>query len=198
MEVEADFGTTGCFCAALCILFLPLDWFCAAIFAAAVHEICHYIAVYILGGNIHKIKIYWTGAVMESGTLSPWQELLSILAGPFGSLGLLTIYTWHPQTAFCGLIQGLFNLLPLFPLDGGRALDCIARILFSPKISKRICFFTEVITISVICITSICLCFFLDAGICPLIITAYLISRAMAGKIPCKQVKLGVQYKDHI
>ena len=59
---------------------------------------------------------------MELGCLSPVRELLAAAAGPVGSLSLMLMGRLFPRLALCGLVQGLFNLLPIYPLDGGRIL----------------------------------------------------------------------------
>ena len=59
---------------------------------------------------------------MELGCLSPVRELLAAAAGPVGSLSLMLMGRFFPRLALCGLVQGLFNLLPIYPLDGGRIL----------------------------------------------------------------------------
>ena len=55
--------------------------------------------------------------------MPPGRELLCALAGPAGSLLLAMLPV--PKLALCALIQGMFNLLPLEGLDGGRILGCI-------------------------------------------------------------------------
>ena len=112
----------GCVALALTLLVLPLPWVAAAVLAAAVHELCHYLAIAALGGQVGRIAVGSDGAAMELGCLSPVRELLAAAAGPVGSLSLMLMGRFFPRLALCGLVQGLFNLLPIYPLDGGRIL----------------------------------------------------------------------------
>ena len=72
---------------------------------------------------------------MEVSGLDTKGELLCALAGPVGSL-LLALLPF-PMLALCGLCQGLFNLLPIMPLDGGRVLGCILEMTL-PQYRKKI------------------------------------------------------------
>lgn len=108
--------------AALLVLTLPLNWILAAAIAALWHELCHILMLRMLKGNIHRIRIHWNGCVIETDTMGKLPQFISILAGPIGSLSLLALRRITPQIAVCGLIQGIYNLLPVMPLDGGRLL----------------------------------------------------------------------------
>jgi stage IV sporulation protein FB len=110
---------------ALLVMLLPLRWLVAGVIAAIIHECGHYVSVYLLGGSIRGIKLQPSGAVMEASGISPKAELICLLAGPLA--GLLPIITMRifPTLALCGIIQSAYNMLPLFPLDGGRILRLV-------------------------------------------------------------------------
>lgn len=108
---------------ALLVLVLPLSWLLAAVAAAGVHELCHWAAVRMLGGRVDALRLGALGASMEAELPGAGKQALAILAGPGGSLALLAFAKQCPRLAVWGLVQGLFNLLPLRGLDGGRALQ---------------------------------------------------------------------------
>ena len=116
---------------ALLLLTAPLPWVGAALAAAAFHEACHWAALRLTGGRLRGMTVSAAGAVLKTGPMEPRQELWSALAGPAGSLLLLTLLRRFPRIALCGGIQGLFNLLPVYPLDGGRALRCLLNFRYS-------------------------------------------------------------------
>ena len=112
---------SACLMGAFLLLTLPLNWLLSALAAAAFHELCHGAAILLLGGRIWGVRIGSGGAVMETEPLSSGKELVCALAGPAGSLLLVLTFRIFPRVAVCALVQGAFNLLPVFPLDGGRA-----------------------------------------------------------------------------
>ena len=112
-----------CFLLALLLLLLPLPWVLAAIFAACVHELCHAVAILLQNGQIYALHLTAGGIRMQATPLRPGGELLASLAGPFGSAALALFAPILPRAGFCGAVHCLFNLLPLFPLDGGRVLQ---------------------------------------------------------------------------
>lgn len=114
-----------CIAAACLLLLLPASWILAALTAAVVHEAGHIFAVLFFGGKIHRARISVTGCVIECGEITEFGKLISILAGPVCSLMLICFRRIAPQIAVCGLCQGLFNLLPVLPLDGGRILQLL-------------------------------------------------------------------------
>jgi Zn-dependent protease len=113
---------------ALPILFLPLFVF--------LHEMGHSLASIKEGAGVRAITLTPIGGVAQlAGALpGPMAEIVVTLAGPFVSLLLAGIFfapamiggMGGPVSAFLmglaviNLYLALFNLLPIFPLDGGR------------------------------------------------------------------------------
>ncbi len=110
---------------ALWLLLLPFSWLLCALTAALVHEAFHIAAVILAGGSVRRICVGCFGARIEAEGTPGSREALCILAGPFGSLLLVCLIRRFPVLGLCGLIQGGFNLLPICPLDGGRALQSL-------------------------------------------------------------------------
>ena len=106
----------------LMLLLFPVRVGAGILLSALIHEAGHSLSLWFCGGRIHRISLHIGGAKIEATPLSPGRELLCILAGPFA--GALTVFAWRvfPELAVAGLVQTVFNLLPLPNLDGGRAL----------------------------------------------------------------------------
>ncbi len=173
---------------AVAILILPLGWILAAITAAVFHEVFHLAAVYLCGGSVMGIAVGERGAVISVAPMKPWKELICALAGPLGGLLLLAFARYTPRIAVCAAFQSLYNLLPIYPLDGGRAVQCMAQIAF-PKYFESICLAIEWICLIFMACLSIYACFWLRLGLLPMFLCAVTILR----KKPCKEGRLRLQ-----
>lgn len=180
------------FFGALLILLLPLDWLMAAVGAAAFHELCHALGIYLLGGKIKSVCISVGGAVMETEIPGKGRELLCALAGPMGSLLLITFCHIFPKLAICAGVQGIFNLLPVYPLDGGRAVRCCLDLCI-PQKAEGIQITIEIMALISLAALAAAGTFVLSMGILPLFVTALFILKAILRKRPCKRKRFGVQ-----
>lgn len=112
--------------------------------AAAVHELGHWFVLRALGAKVTGFRLNALGAVLEteSQCLSYGGELAAVLAGPGANLlaaaALAAVGGGHwPAAIGANLVLSAFNLLPLRPLDGGRALYLAAAWLGGPDAGER-------------------------------------------------------------
>jgi stage IV sporulation protein FB len=155
------------------------------VLAALFHEISHFAAIYLTGGKVIGISIGGVGAKMETLPMSRGREVLCALAGPVGSLLLALGLPFLPEMALCALVQGLYNLIPVYPLDGGRILRCL--------LPSSVCAGIEVFAIILLLGCGIWCCFSFDLGIIPVIPGLAAAMRSVTRKIPCKESRIAVQ-----
>ncbi len=116
--------------------------FCAAIslfIGVLLHELGHSAVAKQHGSNIQSITLFLFGGVsaMEEIPRDPKVEFKMALAGPMVSfligIILFIVFLFNPTTdnpyqrlswlmGYINIILGIFNLLPAFPMDGGRVL----------------------------------------------------------------------------
>ena len=142
-------GSAFCFLWALLVLMLPAKWLASAVLAALIHEFCHVAAICLLGGSVHSVRVGLFGAVIDADGITGLREAVCALAGPFGSLLLAGLIHVYPILGLCGLMQGCFNLLPVYPLDGGRALLRLMERLH-PEGMETICRTVEVVVLLIL------------------------------------------------
>lgn len=169
---------------AILLFIVPIPWLFAWLAAVCFHEFCHWLSVQLSGGKVYALTIGLTGANMICQPLTDRRLLLSVLSGPIGGFLLVFTARWFPRLALCSWILSIYNLLPLLPLDGGRALQIILR--------GRPCF--HIIEKLILIILSVCAVYFavcLHFGVMPLVIIAGLWLKNR--KTPCKESICRVQ-----
>jgi Zn-dependent protease/CBS domain-containing protein len=114
-----------------------------ALFASVLlHELSHSLVALALGHQVHSITLFIFGGVsnLVGEAKRPWQEFLISIVGPLSSFALAGMFWVLDQAlglgaspvgaviqylAVLNVILGAFNLLPGFPLDGGRVARSI-------------------------------------------------------------------------
>ncbi|MGM0366839.1 MAG: site-2 protease family protein [Actinomycetota bacterium] len=127
-----------------------------------VHELSHSLVARKRGIPIKKISLFIFGGMahMEKEAQDPGSELVMAVAGPLASFVLAAVFgiLWFfsrgvtvveeplRYLAMINVVLGVFNLLPGFPLDGGRVLrsivwkvtDNLRRATYIAMISGRV------------------------------------------------------------
>ena len=107
-----------------------------------VHELGHALVSKIFGWH-PTIVLYLMGGYATVRQYSPWKNIAVLIAGPFAGLSLFALVFfgidgyavrvagWDPglvggwaigHLLFINLVWSLFNLAPIYPMDGGRIL----------------------------------------------------------------------------
>jgi Zn-dependent protease len=149
----------------LCVFFVAMNydaslgiqyaliWIPVVFVSVLVHELAHAAMIGLLGFGASQIVLGGMGGVtMNRRRARPWQDLLISLAGPVSSFVMmaLALYAWNhsaavhrdamlnalvPRMYGANLFWGMFNLIPLAPLDGGHASRDFFRMFLNERLS---------------------------------------------------------------
>lgn len=104
---------------------LPLRWCARLALAVAVHELGHVAALVLCGVEIYGLRMEGCGLALRcvppEGAV---RTIAAAISGPAAGAGLFCILRGlgYPEGADLSLLYSCVNLLPVLPLDGGRAL----------------------------------------------------------------------------
>ncbi len=116
----------------------------AGIFGSVLlHELGHSVVARAKGSFIHEIVLYPFGGAAKISNIPkrPADEIMVALAGPAVSLVLVILCYQVAWLEFLGYLNGMlffFNILPVFPMDGGRVLRAALSIKKSRVEATRI------------------------------------------------------------
>lgn len=121
--------------------------------AAAFHELGHWAAIRLCGGRVTRVLLGAGGARMwTAGSFGYLTDAAVALAGPgasallamiCGTLGDGAGREWMYTLAGLSALYCLFNLLPMGPMDGGRALYAVCSALLGPGVADNVRFFVD-------------------------------------------------------
>lgn len=131
-------------------LFLLTDsgegWAAVMLFSIAIHEMAHWLAMKAFGVEVESIRFSAFGIDLHRSPRTQtcyWRDIIIYACGPL--VNFLVFYIgryyfygefWF-QTAVFNLVIGLFNCIPIVPLDGGQILSLLAQRFCSPRAAER-------------------------------------------------------------
>ena len=138
------------FFAVLSLLFLfdPKGFAMAGFLSCICHEAGHLIAFALMGVPLESLSFLPFGLriIPKLGLTLPQKEIVLLLAGPAVNLILFAVFLFtgvQLPFAAANLLIGIFNLIPIAPLDGGRALRIFLEIFFS---EERVCWVCRILS----------------------------------------------------
>lgn len=134
--VDIQINSFLCIVFIICFLFGYTENIVISFIVVLLHEGVHVFVARLLGYNIENIEVFPFGGVArikENIAINPLHEILIAAAGPifnlvvvfviYNSMKILCIaHEGLSSFMYANLTIGLFNLVPIIPLDGGRII----------------------------------------------------------------------------
>lgn len=120
---------------ALLIITKQIEIYAWLMLFALIHELAHMCVGIILKLKPKTLEIqpFGIGIIFESFENTEHNKIKIAIAGPLINLIIATIFQfihikYQNQIVNSNLLLGIFNLIPIYPLDGGRILKSFIRI----------------------------------------------------------------------
>ena len=151
-----------------------------SILSALLHETGHMLCLFFLKAKPKEIKFGLFGMRIVRGnkTLTYKNELLTALSGPLVNIILFVLFLhWEKTLMFSAvnLALGIFNLLPVKPMDGGEALYYLLCGFYEENRIKRITDITTFMTVIFLTVTGILVLIKSEYNFMLLIVSAYIV-----------------------
>ena len=136
-------------------IFNNFEMYSIFIIFAIIHEIAHFIFGIFIGGKTEKIKIepYGISLVFNFNQKNnSFIKVMFYLIGPFTNLLIAILFLKNnilfvelqTQIIYTNLLLFAFNLLPIIPLDGGKIVIEIVRLVYKDKFEvKKVLFISK-------------------------------------------------------
>lgn len=118
-----------------------------------IHECFHLLAGIVLGYKVKSLKIMPLGVSVgfkekeeeyntkiRKSNMNNVKKIIILLMGPISNIviaGMFLVLN-KPEPVYINIVIAIFNLLPIYPLDGGQILNRILRIFHSNFESYKI------------------------------------------------------------
>jgi len=129
--------------------FDSLEFALLVLAAALAHELGHFLACRALGLELEVFEIDLWGLNLRLGGVLPYRaDAAAALAGPLASLLFAfaaALFGRHGGFQNGYVLAGVsflfffFNILPIYPLDGGRALYALLALRSGPETADKVC-----------------------------------------------------------
>ncbi len=176
--------------------------------AIVIHEFGHFFTAKKLGYKVSKFSLSPYGVELSyfDQNINYRDELCIALAGPlanFASMLLVialwwlfpTIYFFTESFVFISLLIALFNLLPAYPLDGGRAFVCMASNFVSSKTAKKITLLSNVF-FAVFFFVTFVVCLFINFNPSLLLFSLFLVAGVLDLRFVSSYEKINIFSKE--
>lgn len=143
------------------IITKQIDIYAIFIISTLIHEVSHALIGIFLGLKLRKFCIMPFGFKItfeETGSYkkNAIKKFILAASGPFTNLCIMVIaiiFKLHSNIVYANLIIAIFNLIPIYPLDGGRLLKTILRGKKNPQQTNYI--INKISNITIIILTAV-------------------------------------------
>lgn len=177
------------FVAFLCAFYYfdPMQSFTPFLLSAAFHELGHLLALRLCGAEIKMIRLRAFGTQIVTLPIAYRKEYIVAAAGPLSNFLLLLFSAKKlPLLALVNFGLLFYNLLPIYPLDGGRMLRASLSMLFPEHIVHILEKTVGGLCLLTICCASCYLTCVWHAGLWPILVCAMLIMHLTETILPEK------------
>ena len=176
MKVSVSFW----FCAMVCLLgWIDSSACCCFLFAVILHELGHILALKLWRIKIVSVRFFMCGARIDTACLPYGVEVACAAAGPLVGVVIGVVMICRvPLFAMISIGLSIVNMLPLYPLDGGRILRSVLLMMLTHERAEAT---LHMITVCMCAILMLFACWFaieLQTGVWPIFAAVALLWKA--------------------